>query len=248
MTLYDHFYGPPPWIKWLNVMGWILSLWLFYWPQPYLPLLIAVGILPPAFLVLAAIWPDSFTIENDQDYSFGRRISEQAQSLSGLWFVPCLDIGLRAMMDVRAIDILWPTLIGGALAVPMALACAKVDAKMRGWSMTVNLVICFCWCWGGLALANGLLDRTPGKIVVAEVTARRDLSDGPEVDLRLPTGDILDNTEIRRSAFARTSVGGPMCVEVNPGFFGWREAYVVDCTGPLKDLRPPALSTPSPPR
>lgn len=249
LTLYDHFHGPPAWVGWLNGVGWVLGLWLLLWPVPYLPLVIVVGLMPLLFLGLAARWPETFTAADDRSERFGRRMGRRLIDLSGLWIVPCLAIGGRAF-DATLLDPLWAFVVGLGLAIPMTLVCAWLDSRMRGWTMLCNFFFCLSWSWGGVALANTILDRTAGRIVLAEVTWKQDLRrEGPEVNLRLPGGDEFNNVDVDQATYDNTLIGRRMCVEVNPGAFGWRVVYLVDCTGPLLDLlKPPAPSAPSPPR
>lgn len=226
------------WVGWLNALGWILGLGLFFAPVPFLPLVAAVWLMPPGFLVLATLRPGLFTSLDDQASPGTRRIGARLTTLSGLWFFPCLSIALCAMQATELIDWFWPLLFGSGLAVPVTLACRRVDARMRGWATAQNALLSLCWCWGGLVLANALLDVTPGRIVVAEVTSRTSPRDDPALTLRLPDGVSLSDVEVAQALYDRTPTGGRVCVEINPGVFGWREAYLADCQAPLRDLEP----------
>lgn len=237
MTLYDHLYGPPRWTRWLNRLGWLLGLWLFVFPVPYMPLVIAVGVMPPLFLLMLALWPDTFTADGEDSPTVGG-IGE-LKSLTGLWFLPCLAIGGRAVRDLALMDLLWPALFGLGVAMAMTLLCARLDRRMRGWRMAFNLPLCLAWGWGGLALLNVLADPTAGRVMLAEVVERRDYSSSAVVKLRLPSGELVGGVDIARRGRNSPGAGGRMCLEIDPGLFGWRSRYVVDC--PLIDLgRPPS--------
>ncbi|WGM40721.1 hypothetical protein [Caulobacter sp. NIBR1757] len=248
MTLYDHFHGLPTWVRWLNGLSWVLALWLIFWPVPYLPLVIVVGLAPLAFLVAATCWPDWIAVEDGEELSFGRRLGRRL-NLTGLWSLAGLATGLRAISDVELVDWGWPLLVCLGLAFPMTAICVRAEGRLFSWATICNAMIALFFSWGAAVQANVLLDPSPGKVEAATIIWREDLNrSGPDISLRLADGEEIAHLDVSSAVYEGTIVGGTACLDINPGLFGWRTARIVSCTAPLRDLTPPAPSTPSPPR
>lgn len=248
LTLYDHFHGPPSWVRWLNGAGWVLALWLIFWPVPYLPLVFVVGLCPLAFLFAAARWPDWIAVEDGEELSFGRRLGSRL-SLTGLWTLPGMVTAMRVLLDVELVDWGWPLLACLGLAIPMTFICVRAEGRLVSWATVCNAMIALFFSWGAVVQANVLLDPLPGSVEAAKIIWREDLNrSGPDISLRLPDGEEIVHLDVSSAVYEGTIVGGTACLDINPGLFGWRTAQVVSCTAPLRDLRPPAPSAPAPPR
>ena len=208
--------------------GLALAIWLFVYPRPY-ELAILVGVVTPLIaLAVASLWPGLVVLVSGED-------NDPHVSLAAFWFAPSLALGLRAMLDIHAIDWIAPIGFGAVLAAaPFALALRVEKAAGHPWRALYSAITALAWGWGTVSLANALLDRALATIhpaTIVELTGAIDKD--PGFSLRVtdaaPLLPLLQDLDVSTSRYASAKVGDRTCVAIHPGWLGWRSAESIDC-------------------
>jgi hypothetical protein len=208
--------------------GLALAIWLFIYPRPY-ELAILVGVVTPLIaLAVASLWPGLVVLVSGED-------NDPHVSLAAFWLAPSLALGLRAMLDIHAIDWLAPIGLGAVLAAaPFALALRIEKAAGHPWRALYSAIAALAWGWGTVSLANALFDRAPATIhpaTIVELTGAIDKD--PGFSLRVtdaaPRLPLLEDLDVSTSRYASAKVGDRACVAIHPGWLGWRSAESIDC-------------------
>lgn len=236
----------PGWAWWITPLGWALGVWLVLLPHPYLLVLALNAAALPVFLGLAARWPGRFTFYDAETDELSWRM------VNGLAMIPAVALFFRAMSENMLIDDVTPFLVGGAVGVLLTGLYWLIGRKLEDSERMISLVTCGVWGVAMALLVNVTFDTAPGVVQAGTVTGRhedrgKNSEPGLSIHLAIDGGRTL-RFDVEEARLRATKLGDKACVEVDPGLFGWRSAWLTDCVQPLKTLTPPAPSAPSPPR
>jgi hypothetical protein len=153
--------------------------------------------------------------------------------------MPSLALAVRAITDVELIDIWLPLAATAVVGALPAYVAWRLTADRNIWQAAFCATVALIWVWAVLNLANVYLDRSPGVIAAYQVTGRHKASrSSPSFQLRSLSRpeETISSFDVPYRVFERTMLGDAVCLETNPGLFGWRTRYLVDCIGPARDL------------
>jgi hypothetical protein len=170
-----------------------------------------------------------------------------------LWvvlFTPCLVLYAWTEVTVSLVDDA-PSMVAGALvaAILVTAATAAEPAYSNGRWMASLLVVAFLWGWSATMQADRLLDRGPVTEFRTYITAKMDYHRGrrrsysPRSRHQLVLAasgapHATTNVYVTRELFDRVEAGGPICIGLHPGAFGWPWYEVHLC--PMHWQGPPA--------
>eukprot|EP01030_Chromulinospumella_sphaerica_P024852 gene24852-24956_t len=210
----------------LRLATWIgagLAFWMYQWPEPYRPLMLAAGLSPLAVLILMLFWRGGVSLNPRDEDPNGERVS-----LAGLWYLPPAALAWRALQDIQLVYTTGPVLAAAGLAVLLTALAAFIDPRSRDWGVPVNLVVGLLWGWGLVTMVNVEFDQSPGRIRPAFVADRYGYDD------RILIVSLADQSltqlkfHVGETTYRRSEIGTPVCVEDNPGLLGWRTLWLVD--------------------
>jgi hypothetical protein len=213
----------------LNGVSVAAGVWGWVFPRPY-PVAIAVlGILPLFGLALLALGRGR--------YAFDTSRTEPRPSLIVTVMVPGLVLAMRAIRDLRIVDVA-PLLLGAAVgAVAIVALVAAFDRKARKpWVLLLLAPLLAFYPGGGAALANALLDRAPPQVFRVAVRGKH-VSTGKytSYDLTLdPWGPVekAESVDVGRQLYDVVATGDVVCVALQPGALGLRWFVVLRCPPP----------------
>lgn len=220
----------------MSVSGLLSAAWLYFLPVPYGVAFLINGAAPLVAIVILLLWPGAFVLG-------GKEAAYRGRNLAGLWTLPPIALAIRAWQDFQLVYTPQPVMAGLGLGLLFAAAAGLLDKRSRKNGMVLFALVAGClWGWGLVMLANVELDRTPGRIRPAVVASKYHPSRGPPtLTVGLTDGSLIGlEFPVDDNAHDAAKAGDRVCVEDNPGLFGWRTLWLVDCTGPLKELTPPA--------
>ncbi|HEX9173839.1 MAG TPA: hypothetical protein VF861_14395 [Telluria sp.] len=207
------------WMTWAAIAA---ALWAMGFPSPYALALGAAALMPLLAMLLCWLYPDRFTLADDD------RKSPRA-SLQIVVMVPSLALVLRAIFDTDLVDwtvVLIPTLLLGAL---MALGVGAARGTAASFLMVAGTMALYPA--GVLPLANERFDSAAPRRMAATVDAKRHVRDkGDTYYLQLsPWIDRpWDEVRVIAGLYQRVERGGQVCVLVYPGALGMAWYAVAD--------------------
>ena len=241
-----HFDDQPPrrLLYLVGVVGTGAAFWLFAFPLFY-PLPAAINaVMPLVALFVMAKWRDNFHLWAGDGMAISPR-----HGLGILWAPPAFSLAYSVLSDFDVVLSPVFLLAGAGFGAAFTTVGVLLDKALRGWSLPATLATACLWGWASLMVANVELDRTEGRIRTGVITrVDRPFLWGDSFRVRFDDDGRSASIRVSETVLTTTRVGYHTCVEDNPGLFGWRTLWLSDCNGPLRELRPPAPSAPSPPR
>jgi len=206
-------------ISWIDGVGLALALWGFLYPRPYALCVLALAAAPLIAIGLA--------IFSNGAISLNDRRGQTRPDVGGLFLMPFLVLGARALLDFNVMDWKAPLAVAAGLAAgTVALArWAEPEFRTRLWTVLLAL-LALDGTWGLVIEANGLFDNAPVKVVSAEVIAKR-ISGGRHTSYNLDVGQtsepqISGEIDTGRRLYDAIPVGGRLCLAIHGGSLGWR--------------------------
>lgn len=230
--------APPPKLgKGLSIIGAAAAALLWFWPgdAPWLLWLNLAA--PPLAFIPLLLWPGQFTLGGR-----AKGLSAPRQNLAGLWTLPSLALAMCAWSpDFERVYTAMPVIGGLGLGIVFTAIGALVDPRARREMIVFLLMAGTAWGWGLLTFANVEFDRTPGVIrpaVIADKDPGR--RSGPTLVVGLQDSRLTGlRFRVSYAAYESVKAGDAACVEDNPGAFGWRTLWLVECTAPLREVITP---------
>ena len=152
----------------LNIGGFAVAAWLFFWPRPHGGA-IAAGLLQP-LLAIAALWAFPHTLRIDEKKNSGH------PSLLAGFIMVSLILLVRGLFDYEVVDYapLWPVAGLAAVAVAGALALGSrkflaLPTERLSVGMTL-LVLAALYGYSATVLVNGAYDEAPAQEFAPRVT------------------------------------------------------------------------------
>jgi hypothetical protein len=227
--------APPPKLATsLSIFGAVAAALLWLWPGDSSCLLWLNAAAPPLTFIPLLLWRGQFTLGGR-----AKGLSAPRQNLAGLWTLPSLALAMCAWSpDFERVYTAMPVIGGLALGILFAAIGALVDPKARSEMIVFLLMAGTAWGWGLLTFANVELDRTPGVIRPAVIADKDSGSrSGPTLVVGLQDSSFTDlRFRVSYSTYDSVKAGDAACVEDNPGAFGWRTLWLVECTAPLREM------------
>lgn len=202
--------------KALSVVAGGVSLWGFFFPDPYYEVVIAtLAALPLLAVVLVARSGNLYQVAGSRN--------DARASLAVVFIGPGLVLGLRAILDIQLLD--WAPALGATalLALAVTAVLAVVDKTLRGHraELLAMLFISSFWAYGSVLESNALFDRSQPQVFETTVTGKRK-STGRSTSyyLRLePWGPRreVDEVSVYRDLYDATAAGQRVCVVYRAG-------------------------------
>lgn len=201
--------------KYLNWLTWAACAWGWFYPQPYLLVMLVLSALPLAAIFLG--------LRAKGVYQFEGRRNDARPSLALPVILPGATMALRALSDLSFLH--WQQLLAPILVVSAALTAlmASADPRMvqKRWPLLATLFLSLFYGGGATAQANALLDHSAPQVFQTEVLHKR-ISTGRHTTwyLRLaPWGPQRETSEVgvSRSFYSSVQPGQTVCVYFHPG-------------------------------
>src|ERR1700749_1054986 len=207
--------------------GIVLFGWIVFWPEPY-ALAIAIPLVLPWVAVAMVIrFPDILSLGLD-----GRR---GRGVLIGIFLIPCLALGVRALLDFTFLDVWWLLLIVLVLiTVPGLILTLILPPRPKHWSEWAVLTLALAgYGYGATVQFDTFPDHAPTQTYRATV-ADKYVSQGKSWSYNFdlaPWGPDRSKSTVRvpGELYARIKPGMQVCATVHPGFIGLRWYRVDFC-------------------
>jgi hypothetical protein len=202
----------------LTYLGIGVSLWAWFYPQPYRLVIALLLVLPWSALYIASRY-HGFVVINEK-----RR--NQAGGVGMVFLFPGLVLALRAVEDMNALNWQRPLLFAVAISGLMVFAAGLADTVLRKQRVALVLMFSLSLAYGyGAAMeTNAMLDRWPATVFATKVR-RKYVSSGKHTNYHLevaPWGphDREDNLTVSRAFYDAQQVGEPVCIALRSGALG----------------------------
>lgn len=199
----------------LNIVGFGSLVWAFFYPQPYIPLMFFLAVLPLVALALL--------LRSNGIYQIDQNRNDTRPTLGGLFIAPGLGLALRAMLDLNLLGWKTPLALSLFLATVMVIAIVRGDpgTRKRPVSIAIISVLCLAYGFGLTAQGNALLDRSAAQVFQAVVVDKH-VSEGKSTTYYLhlnPWGPQTGVTEVSvdESFYNATPSGAMVCVYLHAG-------------------------------
>jgi hypothetical protein len=210
-------------------VGTLLGGWGLFYPHP-LGLCVTVLALAPAACIGIAL------ISRGEVSLNAHRWPQPRPSIGVTFILGALALAARGANDVHLID--WQASLVAAVGLGTIFAAAAIAAEREFRTALMGVLIALVgsgWGWGLAVEANAFLDRGawtdyPAKVQAKSFTRGRSSS---TYYLHLLPGSVpgvQDKVTVYRGLCHRIEVGGTVCVDVAPGWLGWRWYSVRACS------------------
>ncbi|MBX7183733.1 MAG: hypothetical protein K1Y01_01180 [Vicinamibacteria bacterium] len=210
--------------RWINRVGWVLGLWAFVFPTPYLPLMTCLLVSP--WFALAYAWSRRGLVQFDELPGDAR------PSLASLALFQPICLATRALLDF---DVVAPRLavLGPALAIGgiLGMLAAFVDASPRrtALSRSLGLVVALVYGWAAVVSVNCLLDtRDAPRIDRARVLGRHIVAGKARRYVLEIRG--YGEHDVARHVYDAAAPGTEVCAAVHPGALGLEWLGIDTCS------------------
>lgn len=224
--------------KYLTWASGVAAVWGWFYPRPYLPVILILAALPPIAIYLG--------LRTKGVYQFDGQRNDARPSLAVPVIVPGLILALRAIYDLSFLR--WQQLLSPIFLVTIVMTAliAAADPKTgkQRWSYLAVLFIAAGYAGGATAMADSLLDHSTPQVFQAEVLHKR-ISSGRSTTWYLqlaPWGpqDHPDEVSVHSSLYNSVQPGQTVCIYLYPGALKIPWFQVARCLN-----RPSASSTPA---
>jgi hypothetical protein len=219
----------------LRIVTLAICAWGWVYPRPYVPAIIALGVLPLVGLLALVVGPRLCAVDD------GTRMSPRMAFFFAV-IGPGLVLAMRSIRDVNVLDwkpLLLAALIGGlVIAVVIAMgerSDSKLVPRRKLLALVVLTPLVTCYPWGALSLGNALLDHERPEVF--RVAVRNKSAKYLDLD---PWGPVTERktVEVGRRLHDDVSVGEVLCVGLFPGAIGAHWYVVRRCATGNNSRRP----------
>ncbi|HEY4149716.1 MAG TPA: hypothetical protein VGM41_12340 [Chitinophagaceae bacterium] len=204
---------------WASTVGIGISFWVFIYPKPYEPLLIALAILP--WVGVYITWYFKGLVR------FDTRKKSAWPSVSFVLYFPALALLLRAILDydLYIFGKIWTPLLASTLIVTLVFftICKKAvgEEKSKALVMGVGALIAGCYSFGLIVLSNCYYDSSKPDSFQVQVTGKH-ITTGKHTSYYLtlsPWGRFSEEKDqsVRRSFYEEVQTGQSLHVHLHEG-------------------------------
>lgn len=209
----------------LNAAGFAALLWGFFYPRPYVWLILVLAVLPLIALTLL--------IQSRGIYRIDEYRNDVHPNLGLLFFAPGLVLGMRAMLDINLL--LWkpPVAVMVLLTAAMVFLIANTDsgARRRPGTLIVFFLVTLPYAYGLTVHADTLFDKSSPQQFQTTVVEKH-VSEGKTTSYYLhlaswgPESGVTEVT-VPSSLYELVPRGATVCIYLRAGTLRipW---YVVD--------------------
>jgi hypothetical protein len=207
--------------KFTNGAAWVLVAWLFFYPKPYYPLVIAAMIFP--FLITGVCYLYRGMMKNDDTKN------SAYPSVAVGFLVSCIVLMLRSLLDINIMDYsngwLPMSIVALALYVLYQLPTGGFTPKKGSdyFLILFILFVTFAYAFGLVTMLNGMADQSPPTAYETTVASKR-ISSGKTTSYYLdlkPWNGLTENEEVKVSSseYEITETGDFIDVYQFKGYF-----------------------------
>jgi uncharacterized membrane protein len=215
--------------KYINIVGGVTGIWLWFYPQPYL-ICVSVGMIVPG-IALASLYFYRGLIRFDE------RTNSAYPSIIYGFIAPSAGLLLRAIMDYEILEYknLWINVCIISLTLTGLLVLWTKEIKFKKVIDYITILslagMILCYSFGTFVLSNCLFDKSKPEIFKSEVTDK-EISSGKSTTYYLtlkPWGPRTETEKVSvtKDEYEATAKGAIVSIYLRHGLFNTPWFYIV---------------------